>query len=359
MKIVLTFATSILFTGCYSLSQGYGQIKLLMKQEAIEDVIKENKEPKERLSKLKCVQTILEFAKNDIGLAPGNSYQKYIALETPYVSWVVQAAQKRSLELKTWWFPFVGSQPYLGYFNKESALEKQKALIDEGYDTVSGGVTAFSLLGYYPDPLYSSIVDNSTIPQFIETIIHESLHRTIYIPNYYAFNENLADFVAKKSTVLFLKKYPEIGENPQFYENEFKKTQIAQKKFQEFLNKIKKDLEFFYAESSKNSDHESEKIFLAQREMMFNNIAEEYKKFMNGVELGTVYENSFKAGKINNALILSYSVYESKQEPFEIAFKNAGGDIKQLVKNLEFCFETSPRDEQELWQKVEQCKSSS
>ncbi|WP_186643750.1 aminopeptidase [Fluviispira vulneris] len=359
MKFGFIIATSFLFSGCYSISQGYGQVKLLMKQEPIKDVIKENKETEARLKKLKIVQPILDFVQTEIGLTPGRSYQKYIALDKPYVSWIVQAAQKRSLELKTWWFPFVGSQPYLGYFEKENALAMQKSLIDEGYDTVSGGVSAFSLLGYYPDPLYSSIIDNATMPQFIETIIHESLHRTIYIPNYYAFNENLADFIAKKATVIFLKKNQNIGENPVVYEQEYIKNQKVQKKFQTFLNKTKKDLDIFYQEIAKNPEFADEEKFLLKREIEFKRIADEYKKYMNGLEIGTSYEFSFQAGKINNALILAYSVYEAKQEPFEIALKNADGNLKQLVKNLELCFSSSPQDEQDLWQKVEQCKTAS
>ncbi|BBH52881.1 aminopeptidase [Fluviispira sanaruensis] len=359
MKIGFIIATSFLFSGCYSISQGYGQVKLLMKQEPIKDVIKENKETEDRLKKLKIVQPILDFAQAEIGLTPGGSYQKYIALDKPYVSWIVQAARKRSLELKTWWFPFVGSQPYLGYFEKENALEMQKTLINDGYDTVSGGVSAFSLLGYYPDPLYSSIIDNSTVPDFIETIIHESLHRTIYIPNYYAFNENLADFIAKKATVIFLKKNQNIGENPALYEQQYLKNQMVQKKFQTFLNKTKKELDTFYQDIANHSEYVDEEKFLLKREMEFNRIAGEYKKYMNGLEIGTSYEHSFQKGKINNALILAYSVYESKQEPFEIALKNADGNLKQLVKNLELCFSTSPQDEQDLWQKVVQCKTPS
>ncbi|WP_272866913.1 aminopeptidase [Silvanigrella aquatica] len=356
MKFCNILLTSFLFTGCYTLEQGVGQINLFVNQKPIDEVIQKNQEPQERLDKLKVVQPVLEYAKSEIGLTPGKSYQKYVPLKDPYVTWIVQAADKRSLNLKTWWFPIVGSQPYLGFFNKESALKEREKLLKENYDTLVGGVSAFSLLGYFPDPLYSSMLDHYTMPQFIETLIHESLHRTLYIPNYYSFNENLADFIAKKATKQYLDLHPELNQDSKKYVEEYQKNLVAQKKFQEYLVKIKIELNQFYENAKENREFKNEQIFLAEREIKFNKIAAEYKAFMNGVEIGTSYENSFQNGKINNAVILGYSIYEAKQEPLEIAFKNSGGTLKTMLKNLEVCLSSSPKDEEDLWQRVEDCQ---
>lgn len=351
--------SSLLFISCYSIEQGVEQINLFIKQEPIDKIITENKENADRIEKLKIVKSVLEFGQNEVGLNPGKSYQKYVSLNSSYVSWIVQAAEKRSLKLKTWWFPFIGEQPYLGFFNKESALNERDNLINSEYDTVMGGVSAFSLLGYYPDPLYSSMLDQYTMPQFIETLLHESLHRTLYIKNYYSFNENLADFIAKKATTIYLNNHPELGQDSNKYLNEYNNNLIAQKKFQEFLIKIKNDLNKFYTDIKIDSKFDDDQIFLRERENKFNQIALEYKKFMNGVEIGTNYENVFQFGKINNAVILSYSIYESKQEPFEIALKYASGSLKKLLRNLEICLSVVPKNEDELWKKVLDCRSVS
>nr|BFD32493.1 aminopeptidase [Pigmentibacter ruber] len=359
LKKKLIFLSVFLFTGCYSFEQGYGQFSLLLKQQKIEDVLEENKETKDRIEKLKLVKPILAYAESEIGLTPGNSYKKYIALESTSVSWVVQGAEKRKLKLKTWWFPFVGSQPYLGFFEKDKAFKKRDELKNEGFDTVMGGVSAFSLLGYYPDPIYSSMLDQSTLSEFIEVLIHESVHRTLYIPDYYSFNENLADFIAKRATVHFLDLHPELKINSQEYFSQYKKNLLAQKKFQEYLGKVKKEITEFYEYAEKNSEFNDESIFLAEREIKFNQIASEYKKFMNGLEIGTNYEFSFQKGKINNAVILSYSIYEAKQEPLEKAYQNAKQDLKLMLNNLKNCLSGSLQDEKELWNKVENCRSVS
>jgi predicted aminopeptidase len=358
LKFFTIFTSSILtsITGCYSFEQGVGQISLFVNQEPIEEVIDANKEPSERIEKLQVVKPVLEFAKNEIGLSPGKSYQKYVPLNSPYVTWVVQAAEKRSLKLKTWWFPFVGDQPYLGFFNKESALKEREKLVKEGFDTVTGGVSAFSLLGYFPDPLYSSMLDQYTMPQFIETLIHESVHRTLYVPNYYSFNENLADFIAKRATSQFLDLHPELKQDSKKYIEEYKKNMIAQKKFQEYLIKLKKELDQFYEHAKHNSEFENDQKFLEEREAKFNQISADYKTFMNGLEKGTSYENVLQNGKINNALILGYSIYEANQAPLEVALKSSGGFLKKLLKNLEICLSGSPKDEEDLWSRVENCQ---
>jgi len=352
------FASALLLSGCYSIEQGYGQISLFLKQQPVDKVIEENKESKDRINKLKIVKPVLEYAKSEIGLTPGKSYQKYISLDTPYVSWIVQASDKRSLNLKTWWFPIVGTQPYLGYFNKEKALKHRETLINEGYDTVTGGISAFSLLGYFPDPIYSSMLDQYSISEFIETLIHESVHRTLYVPNYYSFNENLADFIAKRATSIFLDVHPELNQDSKKYIEEYKKNRAAQKKFQEYLIKARDELTKFYNSAKENEELKNDSIFLSEREMKFNEIAKNYKTFMNGIDIGTPYEYSFQKGKVNNAVILGYSIYEAKQEPLEIALKNADGSLKKLLNNLEVCLSGPLKDENELWQKVEGCLPS-
>jgi predicted aminopeptidase len=359
IKFLIITTSTIILTGCYSFQQGIGQVNLFLKQVPIAEVISENKETADRLSKLRVVKPVLDFAKIEIGLTPGRSFQKYVALNDPYVTWVVQAANKRELKLKTWWFPFVGTQPYLGYFKKDNALIEREVLINDGYDTVTGGVSAFSLLGYFPDPLYSSMLDNTNMAQFIETLIHESVHRTLYIPNYYSFNENLADFIAKRATIQYLNLHPELNLNSNTYISDYNKNMIAQKKFQEYLLNVKNELNLFYEYAKQNLEFKNDQIFLGVRDIKFNKIASEYKSFMNGVEIGTSYEYSFQKGRINNAVILSYSVYESKQEPLEIALKLAGGSLKTLLKNLEICLSESPKNEDDLWRSVVNCHSPS
>ena len=67
------------------------------------------------------------------------------------------------------------------------------------------------------------------------------------------------------------------------------------------------------------------------------------------------------SGKKETARKVVYSAFDlikekTKQEPLEAAFKSAGGSLKTMLKNLEVCLSSSPKDEQDLWQKVESCQ---
>ena len=63
----------------------------------------------------------------------------------PAVRYVVQAAKHDEFVLKTWWFPFVGSVPYLGYFDENDRNGYARELQDEGYEVYEGAVLAFSI----------------------------------------------------------------------------------------------------------------------------------------------------------------------------------------------------------------------
>ena len=355
---VTVSSLTLVLTGCYTIAQGYYQTKLILKRRSIDDVLKEKNEKPDRLEKLKIVPAVLEFARQEIGLTTGKSYQSYIGLEGPSVTYVVQAAEKRRLKFKTWWFPIVGRQPYLGFFVQKDAAQFRQKMVDQCYDTTLGGVQAFSLLGYFPDPVYSSMLDNKEIPDIVEVLIHENVHRTLYVPQFYTFNENLADFVAKRATVLFLEKHPELKQDIKKYQETYSKTIAAQGRFKEFLIVAKKQIEDFYSEAEKDPRWADETLFLEERKKKFDALAEAYQKHMNGIQEGTGYAWAFRKGYINNATILGYSLYEARQTPFEKALENAQGNLKTFLQNLAVCFNTEAKNEAELWQRVENCKGS-
>jgi predicted aminopeptidase len=351
----LVVLLSPLLSSCYTLTQGYHQVGLLFERKPLQEVLAEGKETPQRLEKLVWVPRILEFGRDRVGLTTGKSYTKYISLRGDSVTYVVQAAPKRELKLHTWWFPIVGSQPYLGYFEKTDALAKRDALIKEGFDTTVGGVQAFSLLGFFPDPLYSSMLDGNSLPELVELLLHECLHLTVYIPNFSQLNENLADFVAKKATAVFLREHPDVG-NAETYQKKYERTLAAQARFKVFLVGAKERLQKFYSQSLLDPALREEEAFLKERQKIFDALSEDYLIHMEGLQEGTSYAYAFRKGRINNAVVLGYSLYEAKQAPFEEAFATAGNDIAKFVQNIKSCLEKKSFDsEQELWASVEKC----
>lgn len=348
------FIQSITLSGCYTLAQGYEQVRLFSRRVPVDDVLDERQESPERLKKLKLVPHVLEFAQQRLGMTPGSSYRHYIPLERKSLSYVVQAAPKRKLKLKTWWFPIVGSQPYLGFFDKDKALGFQKELKEEGYDTTVGGVQAFSLLGYFPDPLYSSMLDNNDVHQFAELLLHETLHRTIYVPNASAFNENLADFVARHATALFLtEKLGESLEAERYLALE-SKTQEARTAFRSFLKVARQELEQFYAKPDLNTVSENE--FEGLRAAKFAELESHYQAVAGEKVRGTNYADFFRSDRFNNAKLLGASLYEARQEPFELLLVSLDSDLAKFIRVLRLCIAQADDPETRIWDVVAECR---
>lgn len=181
-------------SGCYVTRQAWHHQKLYFSKKPISDVLSDPETPPKTRAALESSQRILQFAA-DQGLKTSGAYKTYIATPKPVVSYIVQAAFKDRLELRTWWFPVVGSVPYLGFYEASERDDKAKQLRDEGFDVTTGGVGAFSSLGWFDDPLFSSMLTRSHA-DLANLLLHELIHRTLWIPGSTEFNENLAEYGA-------------------------------------------------------------------------------------------------------------------------------------------------------------------
>lgn len=353
---LLSVCTGLFSTGCYTIKQGYGQAQLLLQRQTLEEVLEQATEPRERLEKLRLVPRVLDFAENEIGLSVGSSYRTYIALDRSSVSYIVQAAERRRLERKTWWFPVVGSQPYLGFFVREDAERFEETLKEEGYDTRIGGVSAFSMLGYFPDPLYSSMIDGRSLAEVVDLIIHECVHRTLYVPGSSTFNESFANFVAQRATSQFFAEQNLPSEELQSYQESYRREVAARPLFQDFLQKSKRILKEFYGSAEADPKLSDEESFLAARQKIFDQLSADFQASVAPSAEGTWFARAFRKGAFNNAHILAYSLYESKSEPFEQALLRSGEELSRLIRNLQDCFgESHPENESHIWTIIEEC----
>ena len=339
-----------LLSSCYSAKQGYYQSKYLLSRQSIDKVIAYREESPERIKKLQLSKDILLFAKEELALEPGDSYETYVQTETPVLTWIVQAAYKNELKLKTWWFPLIGEQPYLGFFQKNDALIEKEQLKKDNFDIKVSPVYAFSLLGYISDPIYSSMLDNYDELTFLETLIHETVHRTIYVKNEYDFNENLADFVARKGAISYLTKKKNILplSTIDSYISKIELENHVSGEFQKFLQQAKTDLIQFYETHKALSLSELEPL----REKFFLSLSHRYQASTSADLKKTYFKNFFPQGHINNAVILSYSVYTSHQNEFEEIYIKLDRDIKKLIFFLKKCLK---EETDNVWQRMRDC----
>jgi predicted aminopeptidase len=319
MKIVLLGALILSFvflSGCqmgYLVKQSYGQLALLSHTERIEYALKDPNIDKETKRKILLVQEVKKFAEEKIGLVHTRNYDKFIKLDDPYVTYVVSASPKNELKAYLWSFPFVGSVPYKGFFHKEDAKEEKEKLEKEGLDASMRGVSAYSTLGWLPDPLLSSMTSYDD-PGLVDTIIHETTHATIYIKSNADFNERLAMFVGNKGMEEFYiakegASAPEIQRSHLLSEDS--------KIFAAFISQELKDLEEFY---KKNKDSTT---LLEDRQKAFDKIKKNFTLTCEP-KLKTDSYKYFSKLSLNNAVLLGYKTYYQDLEIFSKAFTKLG-----------------------------------
>ncbi len=293
----------------YLVKSSYYQLKLLGSGESLERALKDPNLDEKTKKKILLVKEAKTFAIEKMGLSKNRNYERFVQLDERYITYVVSASPKNKMEAYTWSFPIVGKVPYKGFFKKSSAEKEKKDLEGENYDVALRGVGAYSTLGWFPDPLLSSmtIFDDA---ELVDTVIHESTHATIYIKSNADFNERLATFVGNKGMEEFYTQREGAG-NATVTQAHL----IAQdsKTFAEFISQELKALEEFYR---LNKDS---KTILQDREKAFDNIK---KNFTLACEpkLKTDNYKGFPKQTLNNAVLLGYKTYYQDLSIFEKAF---------------------------------------
>lgn len=194
-----------LLSSCYTLEQAYWFNNAFNSRMPVTEAVQQTALDEAARRKLLLSRQVLNFAEEQ-GLNVGDAYQHYIPPGPGTVSYLVQAAEADRLELQTWWFPFIGRVPYLGFFNKESRDEKAKELRADGLDVSLGTVGAFSSLGWFADPIYDGMTKRRD-EDFIQLLLHELVHRSFWSKGSATFNENLAEFASLQMAEVYLKTY--------------------------------------------------------------------------------------------------------------------------------------------------------
>jgi predicted aminopeptidase len=203
-------------SGCYAgylLRGAYEQGKILAGREKITEILDNSAASPEEQRKLRLVLHARTFAQT-IGLKPGESFTTFSRVDKDTLAWVVVGSKKDSFQLYTWWFPIVGTVPYKGFFDKADADEQAAWLEVNGYEASVRGTEAFSTLGWFNDPVLSTTLHNPP-ERIANTVIHESVHATVWIPNNVAFNESLANFVGSEGAAQYFDRGAKECQAPQ------------------------------------------------------------------------------------------------------------------------------------------------
>jgi predicted aminopeptidase len=249
-------------SSCYVTQQAWQQGKLYRSRQPITEVLQSPSTDPQVRAQLAFSQQVIAYAASQ-GLNCENAYRYYVQLGGDSVSYLVQAAYPDRLEAVTWWFPIVGSVPYRGYFDKAERDRYAESLRKEGYDIYLGTATAFSSLGWFDDPLYSSMLRRGRA-SLAAVLFHELTHRTVWISGQADFNEQLASFVEVHLT---RKYFAELK-----LEDELKRYETLlhdQRLFADWVDALSSELKDFYKKNAENTSVREQDLFLQQKNAIF------------------------------------------------------------------------------------------
>jgi predicted aminopeptidase len=309
----------------YIVKSAYSQADLLMSRVPIDEAIQNPALTPEHKRKLELSQKAREFAEKNLGLKHTKNYTSFVDLKRPYVTWVVSAAPKNILEHHLFWFPILGSMPYKGFFNPKDAQDFADSLKAQGLDIYVRGVSAYSTLGWFNDPLLSSMLRGQD-HELVNTIIHETVHATVFIKSAADFNERLASFIGDIGTELF---YKDRGAEGQATLSQIQEEDHDQRIFTEFIsNEINELKKWYQSEEAKGAA--SLEIL---RQKKFADIQTRFKDVQPKFKRRDAYAGFLKT-EINNARLLTFRLYMQDMSDFQKAFQNYD---KDFGKFLNFC----------------------
>lgn len=174
-----------------------GQLEILLGREDIVALLQDEELPEELRNKLETVLAIRQFAESELALEVADNYATYVDLDREHVVWNVFAAGEFSTQAMEWCYPIAGCVTYRGYFSEPAARSYALGLQAEGFDVYTGGVDAYSTLGWFDDSLLSTVVNRSD-HQLAGLIFHELAHQVVYVPGDTTFNESFATAVERE-----------------------------------------------------------------------------------------------------------------------------------------------------------------
>lgn len=306
----------------YVLRAGWEEARILTARRPIEDVIVDPDTDERTRGKLTFARLARTFAIEELGLDVGDSYTTYTRLDRDTLAMVLSAAEKDRLAARTWWFPVVGRVPYRGFFDLDDALDEQRKLEEEGFDTWLRPTSAFSTLGWFADPLMSTVLRQDEIG-VVQTLLHEVSHAHLWVAGSVRFNESFATFVGDAGAAAFF--CADSGEIPTVRCTRARQRWGDAMKFSVFLDGLVADLERIYGDAALTREER-----LAARERIFAEALEHFT-----AEVQPTFEASTYAGfvdtPLNNATLLARMRYYHRLPDFQALLDEHGGDLGSAI----------------------------
>lgn len=321
--LVLLLPNLLLLPGCgnlgyYTRSVG-GQLEVWQHERDIDELLQDDSTDPALKARLKNVLAARDFASSALLLPANDSYRSYADIGRPYVVWNVFAAPALSLRAKQWCFLFVGCVSYRGYFSEAEARLHAAELAAAGLDVHVAGITAYSTLGWFDDPLLNTVIKRPDA-ELAGLIFHELAHQQLYIRNDTAFNESFATFVELEGVTRWLKQQNRPGEIASWLQRHERRQQ-----FVALLMATRGKLQALYDSDQTDAHKQRAK---ADAFKALHQDYEQLKRSWGGYRGFDTWFNK----PVNNARLVAVGAYHQHVEAFRVLLADKQNDLASFYE---------------------------
>ena len=313
-RFVLALIALLSLTACSTLSYYShvlrGGYAVLQAREPIDEILADPARDAALKARLKGVQAARRFAASALALPDNGSYTEFSELHRPFVVWNVFAAPELSLAPVTHCFLIAGCVAYQGFYDVDRARAEAQRLEAEGNESFVGGVSAYSTLGWFDDPVLSSMLlwDEERLAA---TIFHELSHQLAYVQDDTAFNESYAKFVELEG----LRQWRRARGLPEALPPDLAFEEV-------FIGRM---LQARTALAALYAGPETEAAKRAGKQLVFDTLKADMQRLIEAAQAGPGYSRFF-ATPMNNAKLLPFGLYHQWRPAFAVLFEQQGRD---------------------------------
>jgi predicted aminopeptidase len=329
MDLLKILLITILISSCakldYLYEQSVGQMSLMNRARANEEVIKNVRIPKDDRAKIKKIEELKKYFYYYWGRKETAIYSKTSILKSKAVSYLVIASPFNEIKAEKNCFPLMGCFPYLGFFNTESAQKFAKEKENDGLITWVRPVYAYSTLGYFTDNILSSFFHYNDY-ELAELIFHELFHTIFFVKNEVDLNENLANYFSKEMLEGYFK-----STNQEDYLKIHLKEDREDKELSLLVVELVEELDKIYKNRPPQTKSEAEIVLKNYLESKFR---PEILKKCQALNIEPKKCHPLEK-KWNNARFAAFLTYEKNSDDIEKLQKKLKLDLKGYFNYIE------------------------
>ena len=338
LRLLLVLCLSACSSPAYYLQAMSGQKKLMQSRQDIQALLDDPATPAGLAAQLETAEQIKSFAQSELGLPAEGSYSSYVEVEGEALVWNVIATGEFSLQPKKWCFPVAGCVPYRGYFKQPKPQESADRLSRKGMDVIVSPAAAYSSLGWFKDPLLSTML-SGTDTRLAAYLFHELAHQRLYVKNEGVFNESYASFLEDTGVRYWL----EFNQQPDELQKWLQLEGVS-KDFSSLVGKTRGQLAELYRSDA------SDTVLRQQKAGVFSELEHDYQQLSDKNWQGKRYYSAWFKEPINNARFVLFNTYEGSFCAFAGLWDKSGGDWQKFHQLAEKKSRL-PKDERQAWLK--------